>query len=312
MPKLAILNSVSFDKKSSFDYLKEDVIEKYLSDKVEFRDFDNEIGMHRTVQDVFGEGSDVDPMIIHYDDKHFIQGFVSDDEGQRVHENIILVKREILDDDKYLPFQNSINDVNIFKFLDMTMLDIIKIVQRKSLVSCVVVKHNEGNMTMHNDSLLILKGNDDVGKVILKSDNMEKVYLNLSNIVHQTNPKKDENDDETNEIKQKQTDEIVMQKINAYCAKYLYGQFNTGMGVANCIYDLASEYKNEFVSDLIKHDMYGDVIIYMESNFEDENREMLMDLNCDLLKKIHDVIKNNKRIMRKNPYFLNIYKEINN
>lgn len=296
MPIIANLKEISFDLKMSFEDLEKTKIEKYIENKIDYININNTLDMYYYVQDIFGKNSHIDIGNCKFNEKFLYQYFSIDNENEQLHKNLILVKRKIREEDSYtfLEYDPNIPETDVFEYCDVTKDDIIDIIRSKSLIPGLIIKDN-GEIIEQN--LLFLNRNDDVGKIVLETNNKEIFYLNIANIVNKHN----NNDNLVNEI--------MKEKANAYGTNYFYTQICNGPLIFNCFYLSHSETKNEIVSNLINDDIYGDVIIFIQNNC-DNDTDTIIDASKDLFNKIYDVIVNQKKIKRKNPHFFNIYKEL--
>jgi hypothetical protein len=300
MGKLAILKSVSFEVKNNFEDLTNEIIQNYLKDKLEFIDFDNTTNMFKIIKKTFGENVDADIEVAncYYNNKSVIQSFSVDNDSELLHSNIILVKRIISDNDTYTfsEFDPSNPDSDNYKYEDITIEDITKIMRKKSVINAIDICC-DGKLS--NENIILLNQNNDVGKILLENKKKEIFYLNVSNIMNKYNNSENEN----------KIDEIIKEKTNAYCTTHFFTQIDIGLGILNCYCENSSETKNEIISKLINHDIYGNAIVFLQSNF-DNDTDTFLDLDLDLFNRLFDIITNNKKIKRKNGYFFNIYKEL--
>ena len=300
MVKLAVLKNVSLGTKSSFKELENNVIEKYLDNKIEFRDFNNTLDMYYLIQLIFGTGLHIELLLCHYDKNYLIHAFSVDDDREILHNNIVLVKRKINDNDdtyNYSHFDPNIPESDIYQFKDVLISDIVSLIRKKSVINCVCVSVNG---TISDDELILLNNNDDVGKILLKNENKEILYLNISNIV---NKHHNENEDKI--------DEIIKEKTEAYCTKYIYTQIDLGFGILNCYCESHAQNKNEKISKMVNYDIYGNAIIFLEiKSKSDDGTETFINLNTDLFSKILNLISNGKKEKRENNYFFNIYRQL--
>jgi hypothetical protein len=300
MGKLVVLKSVSFETKNTFEDLSDEHIKKYLENKIEFIDFNNTTEMFKIVKKTFGEDIDADIEVAncHYNKKTIIQSFSIDNDNELLHNNIILIKRSINDNDTYTfsEFDPSKLESDIYNYEDMMIEDITKIIKKKSIINCVDIGCDG---KIENENIILLNQNNDVGKILLQNKKKEIFYLNISNIVN-----KHSNSENENKI-----DEIIKEKTGAYCTNYFFTQIDIGLGILNCYYENSSENKNEIISKLIGHDIYGNAIIFLQSNF-DNDTETFLDLDSDLFNRLFNIITNGIKIKRKNNYFFNIYREL--
>lgn len=183
MGKLAVLKSVSFEGKKTFSETTDDVLIKYLEDKVEYYQFDETANLYSIIQEIFGARSNIEIANCHYDKNTLIQAFSIDDEQNKFHDNVVLVKRFVLDDDTYtfLEYDQNNPSSDRYKYDDVNLNDIVNILRNKTIINTVNV-NCDGVKT--NDQIICLNDTEDVGKILIKSTNKEIIYLNLSNIIN--------------------------------------------------------------------------------------------------------------------------------
>lgn len=298
MGKLAILKSVSFGRKSDTSDLTNEAYISSLENKIEFKEFTDTLGMYYIIQDVFGANADIEITNCEYDHENLIQSFCVNDDDMNLHENIIFVKREILDNDTYTyyDFNPENPESDIYRYKDITVDDIVHIIKKKSVTSAIYVDCN-GNID--NEKIVFLNHNGDVGKILLKNKNKEILYLNIANIVNQYK-------DDQNKI-----ESLIKEKMNAYCTDHIFIQIDIGLCILNCYYKSFSEEKNNTVSQVMNETIYGDAIIYLQSKMNDDC-ESILNLDSELFSKISGLVSNKIKFKRGNPYFFNIYKELKN
>lgn len=298
MPKIVNLKSYSFETKQSFDDIKKEKIVKSLEGKLDFYEIKNTTEMFFCLQNIFGNKSNMDITNCKFDKDYLYQSFSVDKDNENLHSNIVITKRKIKDDDTYtfLGFNPSIPETDIFEFVDITIDDIVDIIRNKTVLPALIIKDN-GEIV--NENLLYLNRNDDVGKILLESNNKEILYLNVANIVNSQKNLENENIIEN----------IIKEKSSAYGTNYIFTQISIGLSLFNCFYHSFAENKNETMSNLVQHDIYGDSIIFLQNN-SDNDTDTIINLNKELFEKIFDIIVNNKRLKRKNNHFFNIYKEL--
>lgn len=295
MPIIANLKEISFDFKMNFEDLNKNKIEKYIEDKIDYVNINNTLDIYYYVQNIFGPKSSIDIENCKFDNEFLYQYFSINNDIEKLHKNLILVKRKIREDDSYtfLEYDPNAPETDVFEYCDVTKDDIVDIIRNKSLIPALIIKDN-GEITQEN--LLFLNRNDDVGKIMLETNNKELFYLNIANIVN----KYTDNEELINET--------IKEKSFAYSANYFYTQISNGPLIFNCFYLSHSENKNENMSKLINYDIYGDAIIFLQNN-SDNDTDTIINITKELFDKIYDVIVNKKKIKRKNIHFFNIYRE---
>lgn len=298
MPNIVNLKSYPFELKQSFDEIQNEKIIKSLAGKLDFYKIQNATELFYTLQNIFGEKSNIDITNCKFDGEYLYQSFSVDKDNEKLHENLVITKRKIKHDDTYtfLGFNPNIPETDIYEFVDLTIDDIVNIIKKKSLLPALIIKDN-GDIVKEN--LLYLNRNDDVGKILLESNNKEILYLNIANIINGQKNLENENLIES----------IIKEKTAAYGTNYCFTQISIGLSLFNCFYHSFAEKKNEIMSNLLQHDIYGDSIIFLQNN-SDNDTDTVIDLNKELFEKIFDIVVNNKKLKRQNPHFFNIYREL--
>jgi hypothetical protein len=299
MVKLAILKSVPFEKKNDIKELDNEKIKKNIDGKIEFREFNNTLDLLYINQEIFGASSYIESSNCYYDSDILIQSYSVDNENTNIHENIVLIKREIIDNDTYNITPRNYNpeniDTDIFKYKDIDITDIINIIKQKSIINCVYI---DCNNNINDEKILMLNNNEDVGKIILTNKNKEITYINIANITNKNHKETPEKNEET-----------IKEKMNAYCTEYMYAQFDIGLCILNCYCKSFSNKKNKILSDIVQQEIYGDVVVYLQSKLNDDT-ESILNSDSKLFNKIINISLNKTKIKRNNPYFFNIYKEL--
>jgi hypothetical protein len=296
MPKIVNLKSFSFEPKQSFEEIETNRIIKSLENKIDFYDVKNTTDMFFCLQKIFGEKSQMDITNCKYNKNFVYQCFSVDNTNENVHNNLVIIKRKIREDDSYtfLGFNPNVPESDIYEYDDITIGDIVDIIRNKTLIPALIIKDN-GEITMEN--ILYLNRNDDVGKILLESNKKEILYLNVANIIN-----KQQNSEEQD------IENIIREKSSAYATNYFFTQISIGLSLFNCFYHSFAETKNDKMSCLLQHDIYGDAIIFLQNN-SDNDTDTIINLNKDLFNKIYNVVVNKQRLQRKNQHFFNIYKE---
>lgn len=302
MPKIVNLKSFSFEPKQTFEEIEKSKIKKNIENKEDkenklmFYDIKNTTDMFFCLQNIFGEKCQMDVTNCKYDKNFILQSFSVDNIDENIHNNLVIIKRKIKENDTYtfFGFDPNIPESDTFEYVDVTIDDIIDIVRNKSLIPALIIKDN-GDIIKEN--ILYLNRNDDVGKILLESGNKEIYYLNIANIINKHQNSKEED-----------IENIIKEKTTAYATNYFFTQISIGLSLFNCFYHSFAETKNETMTNLLQHDIYGDAILFLQNN-SDNDTDTVIDLNVELFNKIYDVVVNKHRLQRKNQHFFNIYKE---
>jgi hypothetical protein len=302
MGKIALLKFVSFEKKNSFEELTSDKIRDYLKDKIEFINIKKPIDIFENSKNIFGSNvNNMEITLCNYDAKYAIHSISIDDDNEKIHNNVIFTKRFIFDNDDYSVIDPNNIDDDKYIYCDISIDDIIDIMKKKSIIKCCDVSYN-GDIS--EKEMIFLNSNDDVGKILIKNkcnnEINDLIYLNMSNLINKYHSQNE------NKI-----EDIIKEKTNAYYAKYIYNQIDLGFIILNYFCETYSENKNEKISKLINHDIYGNVLIYFQIKSEDDS-ESYIDINTDLLEKINNLVSSNKKMERENNFFFNIYRQFQN
>lgn len=297
MGRLAVLRSVSFDKKTSFGSVSHEKIEKYLENKVEYKEFQNTIELYRILQEIYGKGADIEVTNCSYDETYLTQALSINNDKDELHQYIVVIKRLIHDEDTYTFLEFNTNDLttDVYEYSTVSCDDVISIIRRKSVIPVVNICA-DGHI--QNDEIISLATNDDVGKIITKNTDKEISYVNISNITNINHKKSEE-----------ELNQILKEKINAYCCEYFYIQIEMGFCILNCYYRISDEKKNERLTELFQQDIYGDAILFIQSNVNQDS-ESILNINSDIFNKIHKTITKKEKIRHRNKYFFNLYKEL--
>jgi hypothetical protein len=307
MGKLAILKSVQFESKSSFEDVSNEILSKYLKDKVEYVAINNTLDMYHIIQNTFGRYKGVEVLNCFYNDKYIIQAINVDDDAEKIHGKIILVKQGIHDDFSYtfLKFNPNEPDSDDHQYYDITENDVINVIRSRTVINGVYIPTDadvddngniSGNIT--NEDIITLKNESDIGKILTKNLNKELIYLNISNIVN-TNQKMDENE----------MDRIIEGKMNAYCANHFFMQIGLGFCILNCYYRTFGNKLNKLLSKLLKQNVFDDAIIFMQSSMNNDT-ETVLPLDPETFSKMVKLMITKKKITPKNKHFFNLYYEL--
>lgn len=294
MTKLALLKKVSFNVNDG------EILS--LNDKVNYSDFLGTLNLFHKINEILGNVM-IEVQNCSYDDTHLIQAFFIEDNKCEVHDNIILVKRLINENDSYTYLSETPMNWETFDpytYCDVTNEDVELILRRKNELKCVIVK-TSGEI---DNVFCRIKYNDDnkTGTISVKTEKGNKKefsYLNIPLLCNTEN----ENGKSSDEI-----DALITKTTDECMTDFFYSQYNFSMGLLNCYSPIFGKEKNETVSKLFGMDFYGDIIINLENNLNEDER--LLDMNSELFNKIKNVF-NKSDVNFKNKLFCNIYYELN-
>lgn len=131
------------------------------------------------------------------------------------------------------------------------------------------------------------------------SNNSEQIkFLNIPSLVKHY---------EREQITPEEFQTILSNKINESGCEYLYTQKDFEMGIFNCYCPIYGLDKNDIMSKIMNDEVFGDSIICLENNLNDDSR--ILSINSDLLTKILKYLSNTNH-SNKNKVFCNIYYEL--
>ena len=297
MYKFALLKNVSFNFSDSLKELSADKIKNYLDNKIEFCSFSNSKELFTSMHTILGTGI-YENINCYYDKSILIQAIFLEDNANEKYSKLLLVKRKIHDNDTYTFLEfDPLSDVDKYLYDIITFDDIVNIIMEKNLNKGVYI-HSDGKI---DDIVYFDKTeSNQIGTLSIKHNDESKEfkYLNLVNMIQENSEKN---------ISEAEFTEILQKKLDEHGVEYLYTQKDFGLGLLNCYYQIIGFVKNKLVSDLIKEDISGDVIIGLENKLNDDNR--LLGLTSETFKQIIKLSKNvNFKV--KNDTFCNIYYEL--
>lgn len=291
MTKFALLKKVSFN-------VTNNNIGLYLSDKVSFHEFNGTINLFQEIHKLLGNKM-IEILNCDYNETHLLQAFFLENTEDDVYENIIITKRKINENDKYIyTTETELIKNDEFTHCDVTFEDIERIMLRKCNTHGIQIEDDgtltnvifnvEYNHTNHCGTLNITI--DDVSQSIK--------FLNYPSLI-----KYHENDNLSSE----QLSSLVSNKIIETDSQYFYTQKEFGLGLLNCYCPIYGENKNEIMSCLLSEDICGNTFVGLENHLNDDSR--ILPLNINMLHKIIKFIKT-KNHKQKNSFFCNIFYEL--
>lgn len=301
MTKFALIKDFSFNFKNEFVSLENSKIFKSLEGKVEFIEFSSTIDFITKVTSIMGNCI-LEVLNCNYDKNTLIQAFYLENDSS-VHEKLIMVKRLIMENDTYTYTEFNPSDPNTdkFKYLDMTIDDVVNIVRSKYVHNGIIV-NTVGNVqsveyidtyddTTDSGTLCVSKNGSDIYTI---------KYLNLKNIMQKSNENKEK-------LNEEQFAHLIEQKLDSTEATYIYSQTDASIALVNCYYETVALNKNNVISAILGSDIYGDVLIGLENHLNDDNR--ILSLTPELFSKLTEMLKT-KNTKIKNKHFYNIYYEL--
>lgn len=299
MTKFALLKNVSFNF-SETDVLSNEFLESCLDGKVFFHEFEGTTDLFEKIHTHLGKCM-VEILNCKYNETHLLQAFYPENTPGEVHENLVIVKRKINENDSYtfLEFDYSNPSTDIYTYCDVLLIDIIDILNSKYNHKGVIVHsdnsinniifYDKYNKETYSGELKITKSNGSVDTY---------KYISINSIVS-----KHENDN----LSPEDFSKVIQEHIDRTESNYLYAQRDFGLGILNCYYQMIGIMKNDTISKLIGDEIYGDVVVGLENNLNDDSR--ILNLDKGLFDKIIKLTQI-ENFAPKNQYFCNIYKEL--
>lgn len=287
--KFILLKNINFNPFDGAEpsYLFNDINYKnYLEDKLEFVEFDDVSDLFIKIGSIIN--NNVEIFNAYYDDKYIIQSFYYNNPELSYFDKIIFVKRELQKDDTYTYIGHE-HDIGFYKFLDVTIDDLIQIFKNKYIINGAKIM-----ATGHIYDIQYVK-NKTLSKYYetLHFNGIPSInYLDVLSIVN------------------KYSDDKINDKILKYSRRYLPEYSYIQKNIEFCILDIYTEtsgsIKNEVASSLIGDDIFGDVIINCQNVLNDDTRVLYT--NKKLIINIINCLKS-KKINTNNKNIFNIYRE---
>lgn len=290
MTKFALLENVSFS-------VENPNIENYIKDKITFHDFTGSIDLFKKIHQIFGNKM-LDVLNFDYNEKFLIQAFFHENEDT-IYDKILLVKREINDNDFYIyTNEKDLLENDIFIHHDVTLNDITTVMLRKYHNYGVFINET-GDITDINYTVTYNNTENTGVLVITKSNETSTIkFLDIPSLM-----KKHEKDNLTSE----QFTKLVLDKTNSSGATYFHTQKDFCMGIFNVYSPVYGLEKNIKLSTLLGEDAFGHVYLGLENHLNSDSR--ILHLNSDLINKILKLV-TIKDFKQKNPSFCNIFYEL--
>ena len=292
MTKFALLKKVSFNVTNTN-------VSLYLSDKVSFHEFNGTINLFNKIHEFFGNML-IDILNCDYNETYLLQAFFLENTEDDVYENMIIVKRKINKNDKYVfTTEKELIENDTFEYTDVTYDDIETILLKKY--------HTEGVQIEDDDTLTNIKYNvkydheNHTGKLNITVDNLTHsiTFLNYPSLVKSY---------EKDNLNSEQMTSLVSTKISETGAQYFYTQKEFKLGLLNCYCPIYGQNKNEIMSKLLEEIVCGNCYVGLENHLNDDTR--ILSCNSDIIKKILKFMET-KDYKIKNPHFCNIFYELN-
>jgi hypothetical protein len=299
MTKFALLKNVSFNF-SEKDVLSKEFLESHLDGKVFFHDFTGTKDLFEKMHTHLGKCM-VEILNCKYDETYLLQAFYPENSSTEVHENLVIVKRKINEKDSYtfLEFDSSNPTTDVYIYCDVLLDDLLDVLESKYNHKGIIVRSDNSvdNIAFYDK---YNKDNHSGELKITKTDGTTNTYkyISINSIVS-----KHENDN----LSPEEFSKVLQEHIDSTESNYLYAQRDFGLGILNCYYQIIGIIKNDTISKLISDEIYGDVVVGLENNLNDDSR--ILNLDKELFEKIIKLTQMTN-FSPKNEYFCNIYKEL--
>jgi hypothetical protein len=323
--QIAIMRNITFNYNMNFVDLSEENIKNKILDSVEFYTITCTMDLFNILQSEYQTNSCFEITNCLYTKDTLIQSFHIDTNPKN---DFILVKRKINNDDSYT-YIDFDQDFDKFEYLPLELSDVIQIIRSKYISIGIYISADND---IHEIEYINRWESKDISSLLYRNlntnlndqDNNDKniMYLNLPRILIENkksieNPQIAEQEDTNiiNNINNINNVEIeIEQRIHNLLSSnseinYIYNQQQTPCGLINCFNTIFGHKKNQIMSDILNTDIYGDVLVGLENNFN--NSDDILNLNKNLFIKIIEVLsdKTNKKHI-KNKHFYNIYYEL--
>ena len=302
MPKVALVKNLRLGLENvGFDDLSDERIRDRVNvGGVVFREVESTMDVYGFINEslVRGESNMVEVVNCLYTEDMLVQGFSVDTMGVN---DCVFVKRKLMRNDTYtyVGFEPE-NDV--YEYMDFGWEDIVRVVRGKYCSRGVVVGVNGLVSDMRYLNGL---GCTDVCDFVYEDGvgvRHEFKYVNLQRMVGCS-----ENDGTDPEGRGNVVEERVAALLDGGGIHHVYSQMETPFGLLNCFYLTVGTEKNEIMSNLLGTDVYGNVLVGLENNRD--NNDMIIDLDAALFRRMVAALEVSRREL-KNRNFFNVYYEL--
>lgn len=303
--KFAFIENVSLSLDSDLEKINNTDIRSRFNDCVTFYDFDGTKDLFTKIHSLMGNYM-LEIVNGTYNENTLTQVIYVENDNT-VHDKMIVIKRKIRQDDSYTFLEFTENGTDIFEYDDVNYDELVNMIHQKYVHSGIIV--NADNSIDQIEYVYIEDKNDqNMGTISYKIQNKNEIhntkYLHLINIMQGL---KDSSKKEDDDINMTEYNKIIDEKMNAFQCTHLYNQKDFKLGIFNFYSPVFGTDKNEIASNLLEDNIYGNVIITLETKLN--NDERLLNLNDDLFQSILKTIKNSD-FLPKNKHYFNIYNEL--
>lgn len=300
--KFVLIENVSFKLDNDFQNITRDSLKSRFNTGVTYYDFNGTLDLFRQMNQIMGSTM-LELINCSYDTNTVIQSaYIENDTS--THQKIIFFKRKLRVDDSYtfLEFNPELPD--LYEYEDITRDDLVNMLYNK-YVHTGIILYSNGNVE-NIEYMYNLNENDSTYGTILyrRQSNItySAKYLHLINIMQNLK------DESTNEaVDESEYNKKMEDKMNELQCTHLYNQRDFGIGTFNCYYPVFGEQSNQIMSKLLNDNVYGNVIVTLETRLN--NDERLLNLDQTLFQLIMNTIQN-PNFVPKNKHYFNIYHEL--
>lgn len=300
--KFVLIENVSFKLNSDFQNISKTNLQSRFDNGVTYYDFNGTLDLFKQMNQIMGSNM-LELINCAYDTDTVIQSaYIENDTS--THQKIIFFKRKLRVDDSYTFLEFNPEMPELYEYEDITHDDLVDMLYNKYVHTGIILYYNGD---MENIEYVYNDEESDVtyGTVLYKRQNnliYSSKYLHLINIMQNL---KDESTDDT--VDESKYGAKMEEKMNELQCTHLYNQRDFGIGTFNCYYPVFGEHPNPIMSKLLNDQVYGNVIITLETRLN--NDERLLNLNTTLFQSIMNTIKN-PNFVPKNKHYFNIYHEL--
>lgn len=299
--KFVLIENAQFKLEESFQNISKSSLYSRFGEGTTFYDFDGTIDLFTQMNKLMGSNM-LELVNCSYDTNTVIQSaYVENDLS--THQKIIFFKRKLRVDDSYTFLEFNPSGDDIYEYEDITIDDLVNILYTKYIHNGIIL-YADGSIENIEYTYDSNQTDHSYGSITYKRQGSVHCakYLHLINIMQNM---KDELGVDT--VDENMFNSKMGEKMNELSCTHLYNQRDFSMGTFNCYYPVFGVSKNEVMSKLMNDQIYGNVIITLETRLN--NDERLLNLDSTLFQAILSTIKNTK-FVPKNKHYFNIYHEL--
>lgn len=305
MPKFALIENVSFKIDDMLENISKTSLSSRFETGVTYCDFNGTLDLFQKVNNIIGKNM-VEIDNCSYDKTCVIQSMYIENDTS-LHQKIIFVKRKLRIDDSYTFLEFNPDLPDIYEYEDITPDDLINLLYNKYVHTGIILYPSGQTETieyMYNDPQNS-SYDPSYGSIVYKRSNgsIHSIkYLHLINIMQNL-----EDDSPDKKVDESVFHKKMEEKMNEFKCTHLYNQRDFSIGTFNCYYSIFGEQQNQIMSKLLNDNVYGNVIITLETRLNGDER--LLNLDSKLFEVILNTISNSK-FVQKNKHYFNIFYEL--